>query len=164
MLKPAVAAAKPAEYFPPPSFRFRLLLNGSRDDGSFQEISGLKVEWTTEDVAEGGQNRFVHRLPLRTKYGNALLKRGVVLKGSAMADWFAGGLSANFLSKPVEPRTATILLLDAAGGTLVEWTLVRAVPVSWEHSALSASENNLLIETLELSYDFFNRRTWPPKG
>ena len=33
------------------------------DIGAFMEVSGLEVSIETEDVSEGGQNSFVHKLP-----------------------------------------------------------------------------------------------------
>lgn len=142
---------------PPPSFHFAVSFDGSSVDSSFQEVSGLKAQWTTEDVAEGGQNRFVHRLPLRTSYTNAVLKRGVVVGGSPLAGWLAQSFRADFAVQPVVTRSVVILLLDGGGKPLVKWWLAGAYPVSWDHSPLSSTENNLLIETIELSYAFFER-------
>ena len=79
-MPPAAPAERPLRsdsiYVPPPVFAFRVDIDGAESDTSFQEVSGLEVQFETEDVVEGGQNRFVHRLPTRTKYSNLLLKRG----------------------------------------------------------------------------------------
>jgi len=56
------------------------------NEGSFQEVSGLNVKLGTEEVPEGGENRYVHRLPTVPKYENLVLKRGL-LKGSPLIDW-----------------------------------------------------------------------------
>src|SRR5205809_7489406 len=62
--------------------------NKYQNDIAFQEVSGLSI---TVDVdsnvyKEGGQNRFVHRLPGRTKYADLILKRGTILD-SEISDW-----------------------------------------------------------------------------
>ena len=144
---------------PPASFHFSVSFTGSLEESSFQEVSGLKAEWTTQDVAEGGQNRFVHRLPLRTRYSNVLLKRGVVIGDSKLAKWLGGAFSANFASSRVVTKSLVILLLNEVQKPIVKWWLAGAYPISWDHSPLNATESNLLIETIELSYSFFERET-----
>jgi phage tail-like protein len=47
-------------------------------DTRFQEVTGLTATVSTEDVEEGGQNRFVHKLPKGTSYDNLILKRGII--------------------------------------------------------------------------------------
>lgn len=147
-------------FYPPPAFCFELSFDGSRVDASFQEISGLKVEWTTEDVEEGGQNRFVHKLPLRTRHSNLVLKRGVVRRGSALTDWLRTAFQASFVAAPAQPKTVIVKLLDGQGRPLVKWSLKDAYPVSWDHSPLNATESSILIETVELSCSFFERQTF----
>jgi phage tail-like protein len=147
-------------FYPPQAFRFTFSFDGSKVDASFQEISGLKSEWTTEDVAEGGQNSYVHRLPLRTKFSNLVLKRGVVRNASPLAKWLANSFTANFKERKVEAKTVIVMLIDAAARPLVKWTLSGAYPVSWDHSTLNAVESNLLIETIELCCRHFERQTF----
>jgi len=142
---------------PPAAFHFSVSLGADRAESSFQEVSGLKAEWTTEEVKEGGQNRFVHRLPLRTRYSNVLLKRGVVLRTSALATWLTRSFRADFSSSPVKTTNLVVLLLNAQQQPILKWWLAGAYPVSWDHSTLSSMESNLLVETIELSYAFFER-------
>jgi phage tail-like protein len=129
-------------------------------DASFQEISGLKTEWTTEEVAEGGVNRFVHRLPLRTKFGNLILKRGVLRGKSPLADWLNSSFAGDFAATLVDPRTIVVMLLDMWRRPIVAWTLFAAWPVSWDHSAMNSTGNDLMIETIELSCAWFKRKTY----
>ncbi len=46
-------------------------------DAAFQEVGGLEAEIEVETVVEGGENRFVHRLPKPVKHPNLSLKRGL---------------------------------------------------------------------------------------
>jgi phage tail-like protein len=142
---------------PPAAFNFSVSLSGATGESSFQEVSGLKAQWTTEDVAEGGQNRFVHKLPLRTRFDNVVLKRGVITRKSKLADWLTASFRADFTAGRVHPKSIVILLLDAAQQPILKWWLAGAYPVAWDHSTLSSMESNLLIETVELSYAFFER-------
>jgi len=147
-------------FYPPPAFCFSFSLDGSSVDGSFQEVSGLKVEWTTDPVKEGGQNGFVHQLPLRTQFSNLILKRGVVRRASPLASWLTTAFEGNFMAQKVQRKTAVVMLLDSTSRPLVQWTIDGAWPVSWAYSTMNASESNLLIETIEISCSRFKRQTF----
>lgn len=142
---------------PPPAFYFSVSFNGDTTDSSFQEVSGLKVEWEMEEVREGGQNRFAHKLPVRTKSSNVVLKRGAVPFGSPLANWLGASFKADFSSPPIKTQDVVVQLLNAKGDPIVKWWVRGAYPLSWDHSALSAMESNLLIETIELSCAFIER-------
>jgi phage tail-like protein len=142
--------------YPPPAFCFSVSFGGDDRETSFQEVSGLKAEFVTEDVVEGGQNRFVHRLPVRTRYSNLVLKRGVVVFGSRLANWLSGCFDGG-LAQPVARQDVIVLLLNGKGDPLIKWWVHGAWPVTWEHSPLQSSENEVLAETIELSCDFVER-------
>jgi phage tail-like protein len=147
-------------FYPPRSFCFALAFEDSDVDASFQEINGLKTELTTEEVAEGGVNRYVHRLPVRTKYSNLIMKRGVVRTKSPLAEWLDTGFAGNFAATLVDPRTIVVMLLDMWRRPIVAWTLFGAYPVSWDHSSLNSTGNDLLIETIEISCNWVKRKTY----
>lgn len=144
---------------PAASFHFTVAIGGVPGETSFQEVSGLKAEWTVEEVVEGGQNRFVHKLPSRTRYSPLVLKRGVVPGESKLADWLTASFRSAVTAKRVQPKNLVILLLDGRSRPIVKWWVADAYPIAWDHSALSSMESNLLIETIELSYSFFERTT-----
>jgi len=152
------------EYYPPGAFYFTVTILGSGTalsvltdiDASFQEVSGIQAERGVEEVTEGGENRFVHRLPLPTKYQNLVLKRGVVTKASFLAEWF-GLTVGSGLSLPIVTQNVVVSLLGADGIPLIAWLFVNAWPVRWEMAPLDAQENKILVETLELSYNYFQR-------
>src|SRR3954469_14059973 len=67
--------------YPAVGFHFRVSFGASdEDDGDsrFQSVSGLSVEVETETKKEGGENRFEHVLPVRTKYPLLVLKKGLI--------------------------------------------------------------------------------------
>ncbi|MFG3756273.1 phage tail protein, partial [Klebsiella pneumoniae] len=93
-------------FYPPVAFHFSITLDGAlgnSPDASFQEVSGIKVEFGTEDVVEGGQNQFAHRLPTQAKYANLVLKRGVVVAASPLASWMSNTLGSQ-LTRPIRLR------------------------------------------------------------
>ena len=67
-------------YYPPVGFHFKVefIGVGNDNDTRFQSVSGLTVEYDTESFKEGGENRYEHKLPVRTKYPDLSLKRGML--------------------------------------------------------------------------------------
>jgi phage tail-like protein len=156
------------EYYPPGAFYFAVDVLGvgtaltaltgfAAIDASFQEVSGFQAEFGVEEVAEGGENRFVHRLPLPAKYSNLVLKRGVVTKESILAEWF-GQTVGSGLSLPIVTQNVLVRLLAPEGNIpLIAWIFVNAWPVRWDVGPLDSMDNKILTETLELSYNYFER-------
>ena len=145
-----------AVYYPPVGFHFRVefTLDGVHDgDIRFQEVSGLSAELGVEEVVEGGENRFSHRLPTRAKYSNLILKRGL-LNDSRLIAWCTDAIE-NFV---FEPTTVNVTLLNENHEPVAEsFSFVRAWPVKWAVSDFKAQENSIVVETLELAYNYFSR-------
>lgn len=139
-------------YYPPWGFYYRVQFSFSNqpDDARFQTASGLTVEYDTEEYKEGGQNNFTHKLPVRTKYSDLVLKRGM-LTGSAVTGWF---LQA-FQERVFDPATVTVTLMNEQGQPLRTWNVAHAVPRKWSVSDLNANENSIVVETLEMTYQYF---------
>src|SRR5690242_9457877 len=111
-----------SDYYPPVSFYFTLAFDGIRsaDDAAFMEASGMDAEFTTTEIKEGGENRFSYRVPERAKYGNLVLKRGMVLATSQLAVWCRRILESD-LSGQITPRSVTLSLLDENASPLMTW-------------------------------------------
>src|SRR6266480_1404514 len=60
------------------------------DLGAFSTCEGLSIEVQTEDREEGGNNGFVHKLPVRMKYSNIKLSRPIGPDSKNITKWFAG--------------------------------------------------------------------------
>lgn len=148
-----------SDYYPPVGFYFTLAFDGIRsaDDAAFMEASGMDAEFTTTEIKEGGENRFAYRVPERAKYGNLVLKRGMVLATSQLAVWCRRILESD-LSGQITPRSVTLSLLDENASPLMTWNFVNAWPVKWSVASLSAQENKIAMETLEFSYNYFTRK------
>jgi phage tail-like protein len=154
------------QYYPPGAFYFSVKLIGSGTalsmltdiDASFQEVTGIQSSFEVEEVVEGGENRFAHRLPRITKYSNLVMKRGIVTADSFLAEW-AGMTIGSSLSLPVVTQNLLVTLLNEDGWPSIAWGFFNAYPVRWEVGALDSLDNKILTETLELSYNYFERVT-----
>lgn len=144
-----------ANYYPPLGFHFLVEFEGlgsEEKDHQFQSVSGLSVDIETEEIAEGGENRFKHKLPVKTKYPNLVLKRGMLID-SKVIDWCRDAIE-NFEFKPIN---LTIKLLNEEHQPLISWNVVHAYPVKWAVEDFNAEESKLAIESFELTYNYFTK-------
>ncbi len=143
-------------YYPPVSFYFTVNIIGIGSDGdaSFLEVSGLTAERPVLEIKEGGENAYSHRVPERAKYGNLILKRGVLLPTSGLATWAKGIMESNF-DQPIVPNNISLSLLNASAAPLMSWNFIGAWPVKWSVSDMSAEKGEIAIETMELAYSYF---------
>lgn len=148
-----------ADWTPPVSFYFRVVLQGSPKipDTDFMEVSGLYTEMEVEEVQEGGANGSVLHLPKRVKHGNLILKRALEPLDNALETWVKETMEGGF-NKKITPRNLSIFLMDANGKALTCWWCTRAFPIKWSVTNFNAQENKLAIETLELCYDLLERK------
>lgn len=139
-------------YYPPWGFYYRVVFGDSSEpnEARFQTASGLNVEYDTEEYKEGGENRFTHKLPVRTKYSELVLKRGMLI-GSKTITWFLDA----FRERKFTPKTVTVTLMNEKSEPLRTWNVAHAVPKKWSVSDLNANENAVVVETLELTYRYF---------
>ena len=139
--------------YPHPGFHFLVvfeLLQTSTNDVRFQEVSGLTVSTEFEAWPEGGENRFSHQLPKSLQFGELVLKRGKFM-GSAILGWARQAME-QFKYKPTN---LMISLLDENHLPLYNWYVVNAVPKRLEISGINAANNEILVETLALNYQYF---------
>ena len=122
-------------------------------EACFQSVSGLTVEYDTESFKEGGENRFEHKLPVRTKYPDLSLKRGMLIN-SKVTDWVRGILQhRDFVNN--KPCEIQVSLLNEKHEPLKTWHVYNCWPKKWSISDFNAQENSVVVETLDLSYNFF---------
>jgi phage tail-like protein len=129
------------------------------DIGTFMEVSGLEVTIETEDVAEGGQNAFTHKLPGRMTWPNITLKRGVTSQDNLL-DWLNASSGEKFASNgnKLTRSSGAITLLDRAGTRLRSWDLEDAYPVKWSGPSFAADSENAADESLEITHHGFRAR------
>jgi phage tail-like protein len=139
-------------YYPPVGFHFKVEFVGIGNDNDvrFQSVAGLNVEYDLESFKEGGENRFEHKLPVRTKYPDLALKRGM-LSDSAVIRWCLDA----FQNRVFRPAQINVSLLNDQHQPIRTWQVQRAWPKKWSVSDLNAQENSVVVESLELSYSHF---------
>jgi len=143
--------------YPPSAFFFRVVFAGNdSSDTSFQDVSGIGAEMDTEDLVEGGENRFVHRLPKGIKHPKLVLKRGIAEMDSPLVKWCMAILDGEFI-QPIETKTIDIHLLNEKNEPLRAWSLTNAYPLNWEIENFNSTKNEVAIEKIELSYNSSNR-------
>lgn len=140
-----------ANQYPPLGFHFTVEFNHIKGEFQFQSVSGLNMDLETEEIAEGGENRFKHKLPVRTKYPNLVLKRGLLVN-SDLVKWCREAVE----DFDIKPADLTISMLDEEHEPLITWNVVHAWPVKWAMADLNAEESKIAIETIELTYNYFN--------
>lgn len=136
----------------PVVFYFGLSFEGQ--DAAFQEVSGISKEIGIEEVASGGENRFKYKLPTITTNTNLVLKRGMIPTGSKLLQWCAECLDSTF-SAPITTKDITVSLFDQNGQVQVKWIFYNAYPIKYLVSDLHSQKNEILIETIELAYTYF---------
>lgn len=150
-----------ASIYPPASFFFRVDFEDEKlkVEISFQSVTGLSVDMQTETLKEGGENRFEHILPVRTKYNALVLKRGL-LQDSEIIKWCMDAI-LNFDIRPLN-LLVNLLHVDDSNPNdstksepLMRWKVINAWPKKWSVSEFNAEQNSMAIETLELNYSYF---------
>lgn len=144
--------------YPPVGFRFEVSFIGLSGvapvDASFSEISGISVQVATEEITEGGENRFVHRLPTKMNYSPVVLKRGLATMDSGLVTWLSKITEGDFSESFSRPNMV-IHLLDEQKNTLMSWTFEGVFPTKYDISGFKADANQLVIESIELQYNKF---------
>jgi phage tail-like protein len=139
--------------YPPVGFHFSVVIEmfpQTPQDFRFQSVPGLSVEVPTETVTEGGELRFKHHLPGVPQYSKLTLKRGL-FQGSFVVNW-----CKNAIEKfEIEPKNILISLLNNIHVPVALWHVYNAYPTRWSISEFNAQQNTLVIETLELTYQYY---------
>lgn len=139
--------------YPPVGFYFSVafdLPGMSQTDIRFSDVGGLSMELEQETVSEGGENRFSHKLPLRASYPDLILKRGLV-SDSKLREWCRKAIQ----DFDIAPITVWLNLLNEEGEPLKSYSFINAWPKKWSCSDYNAQASEVVVETLELSYQYF---------
>ncbi len=144
--------ADDSPYYPPLGFYYKVEfgISSNSNDVRFQSVSGLSVEYEYEYFKEGGENRFEHKLPVRTRYADLVLKRGMVVD-SEIINWFNNA----FRDRQFEATDINVILMNEKGEPLRSWKIAQAIPKKWVVSDLSSTDSALVIETMEMTYRYF---------
>ena len=135
---------------PIPSFRFTVRFDSLPPLG-FSDCTGLQLETEVQEYHEGGLNTHSWKFATRSKQGNLTLKRGIV--DAVMWAWYLAIMRGS-----MQFRNGTVTVQDPSGGSdVMEFQVLQAFPVKWVGPDLSASQNNLAVETLEFAHQGMQR-------
>ncbi len=135
-------------------YNFRVEIDGITRAG-FKECSGLESTQEAGDYREGTDLGLVMRkLPGLITYGNITLSRGITTDRS-LWDWHKKLTTGN-----ADRRNLSIILMDDTGKDGIRWNLRNCWPAKWTGPSLSATTNEVAIETLELAHEGIEVDTW----
>jgi len=133
---------------PAVAHRFKVSIDG-HELGVFTGCDGLGVEVVLEQREEGGNNEFVHQLPVRLKYTNVKLTRPVDEDSEKVAKWLKE------MQGTITRASAEITAVGTDAKRITSWKLKGVIPVRWQGPSLGAENNKVATETLELAHHGF---------
>ena len=142
-----------SSYYPPVGFHFSVkfdIADATDKDVRFREVSGLGSELEEETLNEGGENRYVQKFPVRARYTDLVLKRGL-LTDSGVRKW----CEAAVRDLDIQPATVWVSILNEAHEPVQTYTFANAWPKKWSVSDLNAESGDIVVESLELAYQYF---------
>jgi len=146
------------------SMRFKVTFsNGTGVDGlgEWASCKGLKVDFKTETVKQGGNYNGETKLPTDVVYSPVVLERAMEAQSSQNLQAWLGRLVQTWVNYDgtVEQSPPSgivhIVLQDVYQNTVASWTLNGAYPVSWSGPTLDAKQNSVALETLTIEHRGF---------
>ena len=127
--------------------------------GRFMEVSGLEVTVGVEELEEGGENNYVHKLPGRMTWPNITLKRGIT-QNDTLLSWLNKSSGEQFAASgnKLERSTAAITLLGPSAQRLRAWEFDGAFPVKWKGPDFAVTSSDMATEELEITHHGFRAK------
>jgi phage tail-like protein len=133
------------------SFRFAVAVDGI-NSAAFTEFTLPTLTVETEEIKEGGQNTYAHKLPVRVTVGSATLKHGVA-SDFTLLNWYMDMLKGDITAAT---RQVTVTMYDTLRIPVMVWTFRQAYPVKWSGPSLKTDGNNIGIEEIEFVHHGFD--------
>ena len=151
--------ADPTVSYPLPKFHFEVNWGGARI--GFSRITGLEVSTSVIEYREGSYLIYnTTKQPGRTLYSNIVLERGTFLHDFEFFTWWQK--TYNFQERSQQfRRDITISLLDETHKPVMMWLVVNAWPCHVKWSELNATDNQVMMESLELAHEGLVLQTNP---
>ena len=124
--------------------------------GLFAAVRGLQVTSQTENLTEGGQNGYTHRLPGRLEWPNITFSRGLT-DADALFDWMNKTAGEGFAAagNKITRSTGAITAVASNGDRLRSWSLEGVFPVRWTGPDFATASDDPLTEELEIAHHGF---------
>jgi phage tail-like protein len=141
----------PTKNYPLPNFHFEVNWGGTRI--GFSIITGLEVATSVIEYREGSYLIYnTTKQPGRTVYGNIILERGIFLNDFEFFTWWQN--TYNFQERnQLFRRDVVISLFDDAHNPVMVWKLLNAWPCKVKWGELNALDNQVMMESLELTHE-----------
>ncbi len=131
-------------------FRFTVAIDNV-NNAAFTEFRMPNLQVETMDIKEGGQNTYVHKLPVRVTVGSATLRNGIS-RDLTLLNWYLQVLQGD-LEHAV--RQVTVVMYDLQRRPIITWNFRNAYPVKWSGPTLKADDRSVAIEELEFVHHGF---------
>jgi phage tail-like protein len=135
------------------AFQFRVDID-QVSKAFFQEVGGIDATVDVIEYRAGGMPLGPVKLPGQVKHSNLSLKRGYT-SDTQLYDWFKDTMTGKVENLR---RNISVVQLDMAGEETQRWNLHNAIPVKYTVNAFNAKGNDLSIETLEVAYEYIDRK------
>ncbi|MFN0251501.1 MAG: phage tail protein [Kofleriaceae bacterium] len=137
---------------PYPVYNFEVVINGVSDDGravrgSFSEASGLECDMPPIEYRTGTEDITLRKFPGLKKYNPIVLKRGVI-GDLALWNWMLEAQRGK-----VRRVEGSVVMLDENRQEVMRWNFKRAWPSKWVGPGFNAKNNEVAMETLEISHE-----------
>lgn len=133
--------------WPLPKFCFKVSI-GKLGELSFEEVSGLEVEWPTEQQDGNNMQLSESTIPGINRYDILHLKKGTFVSNNKLIDWF------DTVKLNIEQRESMIIsLLDQEGNPTMVWKVANARPIKITGVNLKSDGNEVTIEQLDLAHE-----------
>jgi phage tail-like protein len=155
---PGVPSWLVSDEYQPSAFYFKVVFSAAMGitDTSFKEVSGISKEIVTEDITEGGENGFVHKLPKSVTHPRLVMKRGIAPMNSPLVLWCKSIIDGEF-NVPVYSMPIMVYLMNEMQLPIRAWAFTNAYPVKWIVDSFESMKNEVAIETIEFEYQTSSR-------
>jgi phage tail-like protein len=133
------------------SFRFGVAVDGI-NSAAFTEFTLPSLTVETQDIKEGGQNTFAHKLPVRVTAGSATLKHGISTDFTLL-NWYLDVLKGDIAAAT---RQITVVMYNEASLPLMTWAFRNAYPIKWSGPTFKTDNNTVAIEEIEFVHHGFD--------
>ena len=141
----------PGNLFEPSGmYRFQVIVDGVFL-AIFTECTLPTLEVETLPITEGGQNEYIHQLPVRVKPGSVSLKNGV-LRNSQLLTWYLQVMSGDIESAT---RQVTVMVFDSMNIPITVWNFRQAFPTKWTGPTLRSDDSAVGIEQIDFVFHDF---------
>lgn len=118
---------------------------------TFSECSALVIETETMPYQEGGVNDFTHHLPVRTKYSNITLKRGID-ENRELYRWYMMTQRSLEQKQAIRKNISILCYTTTRTEAPMRWDLLDAFPVKWTGPEFRVDNHTVAVESVEFTY------------